>query len=372
VPTPDLEVMLSDLELLVGIESPSSEPTALARSAEVLAELIGMRLGHRPDVVPGATGPHLHWSAGGDPTVLVVGHHDTVFPLGTLAERPFSIANGRATGPGVFDMKAGIVQAVHGIAGLAMHDRQGVEIIITADEEIGSRDSRSFIEQRARACGAVLVLEPSADGGDLKLARKGTGDFVIGFTGRAAHAGLEPEKGANALVEAARQVLRIAGLADPARGTTVTPSIMHSGTASNVVPDRAHLHVDVRIVEPDEGDRLHSAFTSLSSHDPGVLIEVSGGINRPPMTEATSRALFALARRVAAELDLPTLGGVAVGGGSDGNFTAAAGVPTLDGLGAVGGGAHAVSEYVEIGRMVDRAQLVGGIVAELVRAARSN
>src|SRR5262245_24828631 len=192
--------MLADLAALVSVESPSNDVAALTRSAAVLSSIIEARLGSAPALVDGPAGPHVHWSAGGDGRVVVVGHHDTVFPLGALAARPFAVRDGRATGPGVFDMKAGIVQAIHGLTSLSPERRAGVELLFTADEEVGSRSSRALIEARALACGAVLVVEPSADGGALKTARKGTGGFEVVVRGRAAHAGLEPEKGVNSLI----------------------------------------------------------------------------------------------------------------------------------------------------------------------------
>jgi glutamate carboxypeptidase len=357
--------MLDDLAALVGVESPSLELEALARSAEALAELMERRLGSAPVVIDSPAGPHVHWSGGGEPRVLVVGHHDTVFPLGTLERRPFTVVDGRATGPGVYDMKAGIVQAVHAAAALV--DPTGVELVFTADEEVGSTTSRALIEQRAMACGAVLVLEPSADGGRLKTARKGTGTFEVVIHGRAAHAGLEPEKGVNALVEAAEQVLRIASFERHEAGTTVTPTVAVAGTADNVVPAEARVKVDVRVQSLDEAERVAELMRTLEPVLPGARLEVLGGINRPPMHESASTALYELAVQVAAELGLPAVQGQAVGGGSDGNFTAALGIPTLDGLGAVGGGAHSDHEWVEVGTMSARALLVAGLLARLQR-----
>jgi len=291
--------------------------------------------------------------------VLVLGHHDTVFPLGTLAERPFRLADGKATGPGVFDMKGGIVQAIHAIAALA--DPSGVEMLFNSDEEVGSESSRALIEERALACGNVLVLEPSADGGAVKTGRKGTGTFEVVVRGRAAHAGLEPEKGVNALVEASRQVLAIAEFGDVGAGTTVTPTVARAGTADNVVPAEAKLRVDVRVTGPEEKARVESLMRALTPSLAGAALEVSGDINRPPMPESASATLFPIAREV-----MPGLEGVAVGGGSDGNFTAARGVPTLDGLGAVGGGAPADHEYVLVDTMVERAALLEGILRRLL------
>ena len=359
----DLDAMIDDVRRLVCIESPSRDLDALERSAHELASILTERLGSAPTIVASANGPHVHWSGGGAPRVLIVGHHDTVFPLGALAQRPFTVEGGRATGPGVFDMKAGIVQAVHGVAALA--DRSGVEILISADEEIGSGESRELIVERARACGSVLVLEPSADGGALKTARKGTGTFEVLVSGRAAHAGLEPEKGVNALVEVAHLVLKIATFGDPSRGTTVTPTVSSSGTADNVVPALARVLVDCRVVEADERERVEKCFADLVPTVAGASIEVRGGFNRPPMPPAASVDLFPLARAVATELGLGDIDGVAVGGGSDGNFTAAAGVATLDGLGAVGGGAHADHEWIDVTVMPNRARLIAGLVGRL-------
>ena len=352
------DAMLDDLRTLVEIESPSLDLHALQTSAEVLAGMIERLLGRPATLIDSAAGPHVHWSGGGTPRVLLLGHHDTVFPIGALAARPFTVADGRVTGPGVFDMLAGIVQALHGLA--TLDDLSGVELLFSADEEVGSGASRELIEERARACGAVLVLEPSADGGALKTGRKGCGTFDVLVRGRASHAGLEPEKGVNALVEVAHQVLAIDRLGRPDVGTTVTPTVANVGTADNVVPAQGRIKVDVRVESADEKDRVEAAMAGLRPVDPDSTIEVSGAINRPPMPESTSVTLMPLAEAVA-----PGIEGYAVGGGSDGNFTAAIGVPTLDGLGAVGGGAHADHEFVVVDTMPDRARLIAGLVEQL-------
>lgn len=354
----DLDAMLDDLQVLVEIESPSRDLEALAVSARAVADLIERHLGGTAELIDSTAGPHVHWRGGGDPHVLILGHHDTVFPLGTLDRRPFKVEDGRVTGPGVFDMLGGIVQAVHGVA--SVEDRSGVEILFSADEEVGSRTSRQLIEERAKACGAVLVLEGAAPGGLLKTGRKGCGTFEVTIAGKAAHAGLEPENGVNALIEAAHQVLAIETVGQPEIGTTVTPTVATSGTTDNVVPAEAVVTVDVRVTSADEKARVEAAFAALAPTLPGATISVSGGVNRPPMPESASAQLFALAERVA-----PGVEGCSVGGGSDGNFTAAIGVPTLDGLGAVGGGAHADHEYVLVDTMVDRAQLIAGLVDAL-------
>ena len=356
----DLDAMIDDLRGLVEVESPSLELDAVERSAAAVAALVERRLGSAADLVASAAGPHVHWRGKGEPRVLLVGHHDTVFPLGTLAARPFTRRDGRVTGPGVFDMKGGIVLAVHAVASLPQGD--GVELLFTADEEVGSGASRALIEARAEACGTVLVLEPAADGGALKTGRKGTGGFEVTVHGRAAHAGLEPEKGMNALVEAARQVLAIAALADPGRGTTVTPTVARAGTADNVVPAEAVIRVDVRVRELEEAARIAAAMAQLTPVDPGARLDVHGGVNRPPMPEAATAELFALVQNVAADAGLPIPSGAVVGGGSDGNFTAALGIPTLDGLGVVGGGAHSDDEHVLVDTLVDRVRLIAALV----------
>lgn len=350
-----LDAMLADLRTLVEIESPSLDLDALQHSAEAVASMIERLLGKPATLVESAAGPHVHWSGGGEPQVLLLGHHDTVFPIGALAARPFAVADGNVTGPGVFDMLAGIVQALHGLA--TLDDLSGVELLFSADEEVGSGASRELIEERARACGAVLVLEPSADGGALKTGRKGCGTFDVAVHGRAAHAGLEPEKGVNALVEVAHQVLAISALGRPDVGTTVTPTVAAAGTTDNVVPAMGRIKVDVRVESADEKDRVELAMASLRPVDPLASIVVTGAVNRPPMPESASGELMPIAEAVA-----PGISGHAVGGGSDGNFTAAIGIPTLDGLGAVGGGAHADHEYVVVDTMPDRARLVAGLV----------
>jgi len=266
-------------------------------------------------------------------------------------------------GPGVFDMKAGIVQALHAVASLA--DRSGVELLITSDEEVGSLTSRDLIEARAIACGSVLVCEPSADGGAVKIARKGTGTFEVVVHGKASHAGLEPEKGVNALVAAAELITHIATFGDLSTATTVTPTVAVAGTVDNVVPAEARVKVDVRVEQPGEKERLEGLFASLVTSVPGATIEVLGGINRPPMPATASATLFPVAVAAAAAAGLGEVRGVGVGGGSDGNFTAARGVPTLDGLGAVGGGAHADHEFVLVDTMVARAQLLAALIDRL-------
>ncbi|MFC4071941.1 M20 family metallopeptidase [Actinoplanes subglobosus] len=360
----NVETMLEDLKALVEVESPSGDLDAVSASAKTVAAIIENRMGGHATLIDSAAGPHVHWTGGGQPKVLLLGHHDTVFPLGTLARRPFNVQDGRVTGPGVFDMLTGLVQAVHAVASL--EDRSGVEILMTADEETGSSTSRALIEERARACGAALVFEGAAEGGALKTGRKGCGTFIVTVTGKAAHAGLEPETGINALVEAAHLVLDIAELNRPEAGTTVTPTLVTAGTMDNVVPAKATISADVRVASAAEQQRVQAAFAALTPHLPGARITVHGSIERPPLTEAMSASLFAIAQQL-----LPGLEGTSVGGGSDGNFTGALGIPTLDGLGAVGGGAHADHEYALTQPMTERATLAAGLVRALQYGSQS-
>lgn len=358
--------MVQALGELVSCESPSTDADATRRCGELATELVAGRLGGRPERLERGGRTHLRWTWG-SPQVLVLGHLDTVWPLGTLARWPFAVTGDVATGPGVFDMKAGVVQALAALEQLPSLD--GVSLLLTADEELGSPTSADLVVASARACRAVLVCEPSADGA-LKTARKGIALYEVGLTGRAAHAGLEPEKGVNAGIGLAHAVLGIAALADPSRGTTVTPTLASAGTTTNTVPARAQVAVDARAADPDELARVDAGLRALADRlptvVPGLGVELTGGVNRPPLDAASSTGLFALAQRLAGELGLPPLRGVAVGGGSDGNFTAGAGVPTLDGLGAVGDGAHAEGEHVRLPDMVDRARLLAGLMKELL------
>jgi glutamate carboxypeptidase len=358
--------LLDLLEALVTAESPSDAPDAVAACGRLIADAAAGLVGERPEVIVVEDRTHLRWRFGTTPTsVVLIGHVDTVWPLGTIERWPFSVTDGVARGPGAFDMKAGIVQLLHGLS--YVDDLDGVAVLLTADEEIGSQTSRQLIEDTARGARAALVLEPSAAGA-LKTARKGVATYEVVVTGRAAHAGLEPEKGANATIEMANAVLAIAAMSRPDAGTTVTPTLLRGGTVANAVPAQAKLLVDVRTPTPDEHTRVHAAITSMASTVPGTSVTVTLGPNRPPLPAASSAGLFERAQRVADRLGLSPLDAIEVGGGSDGNFTAAIGVPTLDGLGAVGGGAHADDEHVIVDTMPERAALVGALVSDLLAA----
>lgn len=362
--------LLDDLRRLVECESPSSDLAAVARSAEVVASVGARLLGAEPEtlVVDGCT--HLRWRLGAPTRVLLLGHHDTVWPLGTLARIPFSVTDQAVRGPGCFDMLAGVVLAFHAVAGIAPSQRAGVTILVTGDEEIGSGASRALIEAEASGAAAVLVLEASADGGALKTRRKGASAFEVTITGRAAHSGLNPEQGVNALVELAGQVAAVVGLADSAAGTTVVPTRATAGTAANTVPGEASFLVDVRAWSVAEQQRVATALAGLAPRLPGAVVAARQLHSRPPLEAVASAGLFARAQRLAAELGLPALTQAAVGGGSDGNFTAGLGVPTLDGLGAVGGGAHAEDEHVLVAELAPRLTLLRALVLDLLAEQR--
>jgi glutamate carboxypeptidase len=371
-----LEDMTAQLADLVSHESPSEDRGLLAQCAARVGALGAELLGADPDLVEVDGRRHLVWRFGTGPGVVLVGHYDTVWPAGTLSRWPFSVdATGLATGPGVFDMKAGIVQMFHALSvldlaaltteGGAGSTGPGVAVVLTADEELGSQTSRRLIEETARGGRAALVLEPSLAGA-LKVARKGTSMYQVHALGRSSHAGLEPEKGVNATIELAHQVLAVADLGRSERGTTVTPTVISGGTTTNTVPGEAVLHVDARAEDPAEQERVDAALRGLTAVLAGSELRVEGGINRPPLNASFSEGLMDLASDVAGRLGLEPLSGVAVGGASDGNFTAGVGVPTLDGLGAVGDAAHAEGEWTRLDAMPERAALVAGLVAELL------
>ena len=355
--------MVEALRELVEAESPTSSPAACAACADVADGLALELLGARAERVAADGRVHLRWRFGTAPRVLLVGHLDTVWPTGTLARWPFAVDGGTATGPGVFDMKAGVVQLLHALAALGVPE--GVAVLLTTDEEIGSPTSQALIEETVAGIEAALVLEPSAHGA-LKTARKGVSVFHVAVTGRAAHAGLDPERGVNAAVELAHQLLAIAALARPELGTTVTPSLVAGGTAVNTVAAHASAHVDVRTRTREEAERVDAAFAALRPVLPGAALAVERTLDVPPLERRSSVELFARAQRLALELGLPPLAEAEVGGGSDGSVIAALGIPTLDGLGAVGDHAHGEGEFVRVDAMAERAALVAALVADLL------
>ncbi|NUO56918.1 MAG: M20/M25/M40 family metallo-hydrolase [Hamadaea sp.] len=352
--------MLDDIRTLVETESPSSDDAALMRSADAVAALGTKLLGAPPE----RDGIHLIWRFGGPTRVLVLCHHDTVWPLGSLTTHPCTVTDGVLRGPGCFDMKTGLVMAFHAIASLT--DRTGVTLLVTGDEELGSPGSRALIEAEAAGAKAALVLEASGPGGALKTERKGSSGYSLRVHGKAAHSGLEPERGHNAGIELAHQILAIATLGDTSLGTTVTPTLMSAGTSRNTVPALAEVAIDVRATTPGELSRVDLALRALRPVDPAIRLELSNLSHRPPMTADSSAALFAKAAKLAADLGLPPLTKLAVGGGSDGNLTAGMGVPTLDGLGAVGGGAHADDEHVVVAEIPGRTALLAALIAAVI------
>ena len=297
---------------------------------------------------------------------MVLGHYDTVYSSGTLAKMPFRIKNGKAYGPGTFDMKGGLVQALYALEALEQLPVQTAKRIVfvwNSDEEIGSESSRKLIESEARRSDAVFVLEPSlGPRGLLKTARKGVGEATLTVYGRASHAGLAPEEGVNAVHELARQITRIETWNDLPRGISINADVIEGGTRSNVIAERASAVLDLRAMRISDMRRIEKRLRVLRPVHPGARLEVRGGFNRAPLERKVSGALFARAKSLAAQMGL-TLGESTAGGGSDGNLTGALGVPTLDGLGAVGDGAHATSEHLVVAAMPERAALLAALLA---------
>jgi glutamate carboxypeptidase len=300
--------------------------------------------------------------------ILVLGHMDTVYGLGTIRNMPFRLRRGRAFGPGAFDMKGGLVIALFASEALARADwmpRRKIVFLWTSDEETGSKTSREIIEREARRSAAVLVLEPAGGpDGQLKTRRKATGTAEIVITGRAAHAGLDPGAGVNAVHELALQVARLLRLNDVRRGITVNPTIAEGGTRSNVIPAEARLTIDLRAETLADMRRIERKLKALRPILRGASVAVKGGFSRPPLERRASAALFSQASKFANQLGF-SLGECLAGGGSDGNFTAALGVPTLDGLGAVGDGAHSTDEHVIVSALPERAALLAALLTSL-------
>ncbi len=301
-------------------------------------------------------------------SILILGHTDTVHPRGSIKERPWRAVGNRIYGPGIFDMKVNCalaLEALRACEAVGLQTRSAITILLTCDEESGSPGGRPLVEAEAAASRAVLVIEPSASGGRVKTARKGTGMFAIDVKGRAAHAGLDPEKGVSAVLELAKQTVRLHELNDPVEGTTVTVNVVHGGTHSNVIPAEARAEVDMRFTSADAGARTERKILTLTPFDPDAALTVSGGINRPPLERTQQvKSLYAHARALASLIDYD-LGETSVGGGSDGNFVGALGVPVLDGLGVQGDGAHAAHEHILCDDIPTRGALLAGLIATL-------
>lgn len=362
--------LLDLMQRLVRAESPSDSKAAVdacGALAAAHATALGGRVKlHRQrefgNLVEARFGPRTK-SSGAEP-VLILGHIDTVWPLGTLKAMPCRVSDGRLWGPGTLDMKAGVAMAFTAIELLSEASllRREIVLLLNSDEEIGSPVSRPITERIASECGAVYVLEP-AQGLAYKTARKGTGNWRVEVKGVAAHAGVDFEKGASAILELARVVEKVSGWTDLQRGLTVSVGTVGGGSKTNVIPAEAWCEVDVRIARKADGPRIEGKFARLKTADARCALTVTGGINRPPMerTSGTVR-LFKKARALAAELRL-ALDEAATGGASDGNFTSALGVPTLDGMGAVGEGAHARHESIYLEHLAPRTALLAGMLA---------
>ncbi|HEX5071428.1 MAG TPA: M20 family metallopeptidase [Vicinamibacterales bacterium] len=357
--------LLELIRELVAAESPSDDPAALEACAAIVARHLreaGAQVARHGTHVTG------HWP-GRAAGVLLLGHFDTVWPVGQIRRQPIDTRDGRLFGPGVLDMKAGLSIAIAAMrvlcAGGGADSRPSVTLLATSDEEVGSGTSRALIEQLARQSDAVLVFEPALPGGGLKTARKGVGEFTVTATGVSSHAGGQPELGASAITEIAHQVLALQGHADTARGLSVNVGVIHGGTRSNVVAESARAVVDVRIARLEDASAIEKKLRGLAARDPRVTLTVTGGINRPPMERTAGvERLFRLAQSVASEMGQVLTEG-STGGASDGNFSAALGVPTLDGLGALGDGPHAIHEHVIIKDLVPRVALAAGLIARL-------
>ena len=354
---------------LAELESPTSDPSAVNRCGDELARRLRL-IGAEVELIEGtATGRHLRARVGqGQPQLLLLGHIDTVWPVGHLRRMPIRQEQGRLHGPGVYDMKAGIAIGMLALRALdAVHARldKRVVMLLTSDEERGSTSSRALVEDEASRSDAVCVLEPSLPGGALKTARKGAGEFRLRVGGISAHAGIEPEKGASAIHEIARQILALERLRDADRGVSVNVGVVEGGSRPNVVAEEATATVDIRVSTNADRERVEASMRALEPELDGTTVEVSGGFSRPPLERTAGVIrLYELARELAADLGRD-LGEGSTGGGSDGNLTAALGVPTLDGLGPVGASAHALNEHVVMDELPWRAALVAGLLGRL-------
>lgn len=369
---------LSELERLVNIDCGSYTPEGVGRIADFMTDALGdlgaqvKRVRHEPEAGGKQLGDlviaHL---AGDGPRLLLIGHMDTVFDPGTVAERPFRVEGERAVGPGVTDMKAGLLAGLHAIGALLEQgERPSITFVANPDEEIGSPFSTPFIRELAASADAALVLECARANGDIVSARKGIADYHVSITGRAAHAGVEPEKGRSAILEAAHQVLALHALNDRWPTVTVNAGVIRGGTRPNVVPERCEMQVDIRAATAPAFDSAAAAVEDLaaSPRTDGVRVELRRIAGHPPMEKSDASArLVELAVSIAGELGFE-LRDAATGGASDANTTAALGVPTLDGLGPVGGDDHSVDEWLDLSSVVPRTTLLAGLLADADRA----
>ena len=359
-----LEPMLAALEALVRCESPTEDLEA-CREVVRLASDIATRVLGIPAQIKEIEGRPVFWWGDEEPDVLILAHLDTVWPHASY-QPLWEVKGDVLRGPGTFDMKAGFIQALYALKGID----GSVALVATTDEETGSHASKALIKKLAAQAEAVLVLEASLDG-KVKTGRKGTAMYQIKVHGLAAHAGLEPEKGVNTTTEIAHAILALAALEDSEHGTTVVPTLLHSGNTTNTVPDLAILDIDARSFSQAELERVDAAIKNLKTVNPKARFEITGGLNRPPLQPISTKALYERAEKVAAAIGLKPLGCAEVGGASDGNFAAAAGAQVLDGLGAVGGGAHAPNEWVSISSMQERSDFLHAFIKDLLAKGAS-
>ena len=354
---------IEDLQKLVELESPSEDLKACRAVVELAVKIADENLNSAAEIVEENSRPVFWWGSK-NPKIVLLAHLDTVWPTGSYLPT-WSVTGDIAKGPGVFDMKAGFLQAIYAVKEISdAHSK--VAIIATTDEELGSQTSRALIERVSKSASAVLVLEASLNG-KVKTGRKGTAMYQIALHGRASHAGLEPEKGINATTEIAAIVIEVAKLANPEFGTTVVPTVMRAGTTTNTVPALATLDIDIRSFSAAELIRVDSSIKSLVAAHSEAKLEVTGGINRPPLETSATLELYEILEKVASEIGMQPIGHASVGGASDGNFAAAAGARVLDGLGAVGDGAHAPHEQILLSSIPSRVKLLTAFIKELIR-----
>jgi glutamate carboxypeptidase len=355
--------IIEDLRKLVEFESPSHDLGACRGVIDLAIKIADENLEHPAELIEEKSRPVFWWGSK-TPEVVLLAHLDTVWPIGSF-QPTWSVEGDVAKGPGIFDMKAGFLQALYAIKEIPGAGAK-LALIATTDEEVGSQSSRELIERVSKGASAVLVLEASLNG-KVKTGRKGTSMYQITIRGRAAHAGLEPEKGINATAEIATMVLAVVKLENLEFGTTVVPTVMHSGTTTNTVPALATLDIDVRSFSADELQRIDAAIKGMAAIHPEAGIEIAGGINRPPLEVLSTASLYKTLEKVALEIGMEPIGHASVGGASDGNFAAAAGAKVLDGLGAVGDGAHAPHEQILLSSIPVRVKLLTAFIKELIR-----
>jgi len=351
--------MLADLEALVKLESPTEDLEACHEVIRLASDIATRVLG-TPAEIRDVNGRPVFWWGASNPEVVVLAHLDTVWPKGSFTPL-WKVDGTKVSGPGIFDMKAGFIQALYAMKGIT----GSVALIATTDEETGSATSKEFIKEISSKAKAVLVLEATLNG-MVKTGRKGTAMYQIKIHGKASHAGLEPEKGVNSTIEIAHAIIAVAALENKEHGTTVVPTMLRAGNTTNTVPDLAVLDIDIRSYSMEDLKRVDSAIRNLKAVNPSTQYEVTGGFNRPPLEQSSTMALYERAEKVAKELGMPHLGHASVGGASDGNFAAAAGAQVLDGLGAIGDGAHAAHEWVDVSTLEVRSNLLHALIKDIL------